>query len=418
MLADPVSIHETKMLLHELERLQITVSHIIVNRIYPESDCAICSDRHGRQLAEIMDNTAEMAPYDLLAIPMYPDEMRGENALKQFWEHLFVLPESVPGRFGASSAIRPEVGHPALLPGTDARLLIFAGKGGVGKTTLACATAIRMAQALEGKKVLLFSADPAHSLSACLEKTVGTAPTALMPGLSAMEIDAGAEFDDLKAQYETELAEFLSSLSANLDLTFDREVMERVMDLSPPGVDEVMALTSVMEFLDQDRFDLLIVDAAPTGHLIRFLETPDIIDQWLKVFFNLFLKYKRIFRLPGISRRMVQISKDLKSLKKILIGSEVSALFGVTILTEMALLETRDLEAACRRMHIRMPMLFVNMATPPGDCALCTALRQGEKKMINKYMEAFPAIHQSLVYHCGDMRGIDALGRLGDALFL
>ncbi|MCF8026560.1 MAG: TRC40/GET3/ArsA family transport-energizing ATPase [Desulfobacteraceae bacterium] len=417
MLAEALSIHETRMLLDELNRLQIASDDIIVNRIYPESDCPLCSNRHRRQVAEIVNFAAGMAQHALAAIPMYPQEMRGEAALQQFWDHTFALPESVAAAANAQSGTRPEVMHPAPLPGADVKLLMFAGKGGVGKTTLACASAVRMAQALDGKEILLFSTDPAHSLSACLEKSVNASPTPLMPGLSAMEIDAGAEFEALKQQYAEELAHFLSNLSSSLDLTFDREVMERVMDLSPPGVDEVMALTMVMEFLDQDRFDLLILDSAPTGHLVRLLETPEIIDQWLKVFFNLFLKYKRIFRLPEISQRMVKISKTLKLLNKILIDTDASALFGVTILTEMALLETRDLLAACERMHIQVPSLFLNMATPPGDCRLCSSLQRMEKKLIHKYRDVFPDQSQPLVYQAGDLGGIERLGQLGKALY-
>ena len=178
--------------------------------------------------------------------------------------------------------------------------------------------------------------------------------------------------------------QFLSSVSSNLDLAFDREVMERVMDLSPPGLDEVMALTSVMEFLANDRYHVFILDAAPTGHLIRLLETPELIDQWLKVFFNLFLKYKRIFRLPGISRRMVRMSKDLKGLKTLLRDPRQSALFTVAILTDMAFEETKDLLYACNRIGIHAPALFLNLATPDGKCSLCSALYQRESQVGEK----------------------------------
>lgn len=417
MLAEVLCIQETHMLLDELKRLQITVDDIVVNRIYPASDCPNCSNRHRQQVAEIANIAAGSAQHTLAAIPMYPREIRGVAALQQFWDNTIALPESVAEAADPQSGIRPEVMHPAPLPGADAKLLMFAGKGGVGKTTLACASALRLAQSHNGKEILLFSTDPAHSLSACLEKSINASPTRLMPGLSAMEIDAGAEFESLKQQYADELANFLSNLSSTLDLTFDREVMERVMDLSPPGVDEVMALTLVMEYLDQDRFDLLILDSAPTGHLVRLLETPEIIDQWLKVFFNLFLKYKRIFRLPNISQRMVKISKTLKLLNKILTDTDASALFGVTIITEMALSETRDLLAACQRMHIRMPSLFLNMATPPSDCRLCSSLRRMEEKLIDKYQDVFPDQYQPIIYQAGDIRGAERLGQLERVLY-
>ena len=84
----------------------------------------------------------------------------------------------------------------------------------------------------------------------------------------------------------------------NFDLPFDRQVLERMLDLSPPGLDEMMALVRSMEFLKQGRYDVLILDSAPTGHLLRLLEMPELIENWLKTFFRLLLKYKLILPLP------------------------------------------------------------------------------------------------------------------------
>ena len=287
----------------------------------------------------------------------------------------------------------------------------------MGKTTLACATAVRIARDSRPGEVLIFSTDPAHSLSACLDAEIGSEPTRLAPGLTAMEIDARAEFITLKNQYAEELEKFLSSISPNLDLTFDRDVMERVMDLSPPGLDEVMALTLVMELLAGDQYHVFILDAAPTGHLIRLLETPELIDQWLKVFFDLFLKYKRIFRLPKISRRMVRMSKDLKRLQKLLRDPARSALFTVTIPTEMAFEETKDLLGACRRIGIHTPVLFLNLATPDSKCSLCSALYRRESLVKKKLQQAFPEIHQTMINHRGEPRGLERLGELGQAMY-
>jgi len=417
LLAEALSIYETRLLLDELERLEITVCDIVVNRLYPESRCPQCSDRHARQTINMRNGYAGLAGYVLSAVPMYPKEVRGADALHTFWENTLVLANPLPSVSIPQTNRQPEVLKPAKLPAVDTKLLLFAGKGGVGKTTMACATAIRMAQALNGRQVLLFSTDPAHSLSACLDTPIGATPTRLSPSLTAMEIDAQSEFETLKDEYAQELEEFLDDISSNFDLAFDRDVMERIMDLSPPGIDEVMALTSVMDFLSQDQFQFIILDSAPTGHLVRLLETPELIDQWLKVFFNLLLKYKHIFRLPKVSQRMVQMSKALKLLQRLLKGSQSSALFGVTILTEMAFEETKDLIAACQRMHIYVPLLFLNLATPPSRCPLCSAVHQREKAIMQKYKQAFADQHQTLVYQQGEPRGLEALGQLGETLY-
>jgi arsenite-transporting ATPase len=429
MLAEALSIRETVALMDELENLSVPVTDIVVNRLYPEGTCPVCEDRRLYQIRELARLPAKLAKYSLWGIPMYAQEVRGERLLDEFWEGVFPLKkrkyENRKSKIKNQKSkienrkftLYPRVEGPVDLPSPETTLLLFAGKGGVGKTTLACATALRLACDLAGNEVFLFSTDPAHSLSSCLDVKIGPKPRRLAPGLTSMEIDSQAEFQTLKDQYAEELERFLGAISPNLDLTFDREVMERIMDLSPPGLDEVMALTVAMEFLTEGQYDVFIFDSAPTGHLIRLLELPELIDQWLKTFFGLFLKYKNVFRLPKISQRMVQISKELKRLRTMLHDPTRSALYAVTILTEMAFQETKDLVAACRPMEVAVPVLFLNLATPLSECPLCSALYQMESRLKDKFQQTFSGIHQTTVYRQGEPRGMERLGELGEALY-
>jgi arsenite-transporting ATPase len=296
-------------------------------------------------------------------------------------------------------------------------MLVLAGKGGVGKTTMACAAALRLAREHEGKRILLFSADPAHSLADCLGMSLGPEPCQVAPGLWAMEMDATADFSALKNQYRKELAQFLSQLMPNLDLTFDREVMERIMDLSPPGIDELMALSTVMEFLAPERYDLLVLDAAPTGHLIRLLELPEVVEGWLKAIFGIFLKYRKIFHLPGIARRLVKMSKDLKRLRAILHDPSMASLVAVSILTEMSFAETVSLVAACDGLAVPVSGLFLNMATPENADPLCASVFRRESLIRKRFTAAFPRIPQTVVYRQSDPMGIENLEALGSSLF-
>jgi arsenite-transporting ATPase len=354
----------------------------------------------------------------LWGVPMYPHEVKGLEALLSFWEGLEPVRASGAENRPFPPPISPRVDNPIPLPSPGSALLVFAGKGGSGKTTLACATALRLARAYSGKRILLFSADPAHSLADCLNIPLGPKPKQAAPGLWAMEMDAAADFIALKNQYREELAQFLSQLMPNLDLTFDREVMERIMDLSPPGIDELMALAAVMDFLTPEGYDLLVLDAAPTGHLIRLLELPEIIEGWLRVFFGLFLKYRRIFRLPGISERLVRLSKDLKRLRAILRDPSRASLYSVSTRTEMSFAETGDLLAACERLAISVSCLFLNLATPESSDPLCASLFNRESLVKKRFAAAFPGTPQTLVYRQGDPRGTANLAALGQLLYL
>ena len=419
MLAEAMSIAETLDLIRELNRLAIGVADVVVNRLYPENSCPLCQDVRARQLQELSGLGREplFAGVRLWGVPMYPLEVRGLDGLRTFWQGLAPVAPAGTESPVSRPPLPSRVDNSLPLPPPATTLVVLAGKGGVGKTTLACATALRLAGAGTGKRVLLFSADPAHSLADCLKLPLGPKPTQAAPGLWAMEMNATADFAALKKQYRKELAQFLTQLMPNLDLTFDRDVMERLMDLSPPGIDELMALTQVMDFLTPEGYDILVLDAAPTGHLIRLLELPEIIEGWLKAVFGIFLKYRNIFRLPGISERLVQLSKDLKRLRAILRDPSRACLYSVSILTEMSFAETGDLLAACKRLTIPVPGLFLNLATPAGSDPLCTALCARESQLRERFAAAFPDTPQAQVYRQSAPRGVANLTALGECLF-
>jgi arsenite-transporting ATPase len=417
MLAAEVVIDETVKLLGELKRLHIPVAEVLVNCLYPQNSCPVCTAGRRRQqqlLGKLLDS-GSFRGFALRGVPLCPQEIRGPN-LETFWEGVTaadagagVLPQALP-------ELSPRVEGACPCPSSDLLFLIFAGKGGVGKTTLACATAVRLAQEFPGKEILLFSTDPAHSLGACLEVRLGSQPARLSPALTVMEIDAPGEFQALKRQYQEELEQFLFAAFENFDFPFDRQVLERMLDLSPPGLDEIMGLVRVMEFLEQGRYDTFIMDAAPTGHLLRLLELPELIDQWLKTFFSLLLKYHLTPRFPGLSQNLVKFSRGLKRLRKLWRDPDRAALYAVAILTEMAFQETCDLLGVCWRLRMPVRGLFLNLATPAGDCPLCTALSRREARIKDKFQQTLTG-QQTIIYRQSEPRGLQRLGELGRALY-
>ena len=114
---------------------------------------------------------------------------------------------------------------------------------------------------------------------------------------------------------------------------------------------------------------------------------------------------------------MVKLSKDLKRFRALLADPARASLYAIAIPTEMACEETIDLLAACDRMKVSAPVLFVNLATPESDCFLCSALRRRESRVERKFRDAFAGVHQALVYRRGEPRGLERLGDLGRALY-
>ncbi len=417
-IAEPLSICETLALVQELRDRKMPVADMVVNQLHLECDCLTCAAAGATerlQIQRLLSSLEALCP--VWGVGLMAEEVRGERLLTEFWDHAQPIDgqQAIANR---STIFRdPVVLDPAPPPSARMQFILFAGKGGVGKTTLSCVTALRMARDFPEKRVLLFSADPAHSLSACLQTQIGPRPKLLLPGLWAMEIDAPAEFEKLKSRYAEDLEHFLESVSRGFDLTFDRVVLERMLDLAPPGLDEVMALTRILDFMAQDSYDLFILDCASTGHLIRLLELPDLIDQWLKAFFSLFLKYEHILHLPGFAQELVGISRNLKKLRELLRNPAASALYVVSIPTRMALEETKDLAPACGRMGIAVPLVFLNLLTPPCDCRLCVGLRRRESAVAKEFLKVFPDKQHIQVYRRPDIGGLEQLESLGRSLY-
>jgi arsenite-transporting ATPase len=417
-IAEPLAIRETLALYRELLSRKIPVSELVVNRLHFDSDCLACSAAASVEQAQIQPLLAGIdLSCSAWGIELFAEEVRGPESLSGFWDHARPLAPRPVGTAKPGVSSHPVVLHPAAPPSSEVRFVLFAGKGGVGKTTLSCATAIRLTSDFPGKRVLLFSAGPAHSLSACLQTEIGPRPVALLPGLSAVEIDAKAEFEKLKTCYAQDVQRLLESPSSGFDLVFDSVVLERMMDVAPPGLDEVMALTCILEFVARDSYDLFVLDCASTGHLIRLLELPDLINEWLKAFFNLFLKYQCVLRLPGFTERLVGISRSLKKLRELLQNPATSVLHAVSIPTQMALEETKDLVAACHRMGIAVPLVFLNLLTPPCDCRLCSRSRRQERLVVHDFRQAFLEKQQTLVYKQPEIAGLEQLKRLGWRLY-
>lgn len=417
MLAEPLSTHQTRALIDYLEKLWIPVGDILVNRLYPAlAGCPACRDARGRQRRELQGAAPLFSRYSLWEIPLHGAEVRGGAALGRFFQGLRPL-QAETAETGAVLPVRVET--PPELPGKETSLLLFAGKGGVGKTTLACAAAFRLVEEYRDLRVLLLSTDPAHSLSGCLGVPVGPKGACIRPRLTAMELDAPGELVKLRKLYADELATFFDACAdgTGFELEFDREVLERLLDLAPPGLDEIMAITRAVQLLEDGAYDTFVIDTAPAGHLIRLLELPELIQDWLKTLFGLFLKYKNLFRLPALSQFLVSLSKGIKTFQALLTDPVKGQLYLVSILTEISYEKTRALLAACRQARIHVPALFLNQATPAGPCPLCNALAEVETRHRQRFAAVFKDMHLTVIYRGSEPQGQERLQQLGEALF-
>ncbi|MDJ0846897.1 MAG: ArsA family ATPase [Myxococcota bacterium] len=174
------------------------------------------------------------------------------------------------------------------------RLVLYTGKGGVGKTTTAAATAVCAAE--RGRRVLAVSADAAHSLGDVLERRLGPEPLEVAPGLDALEIDARAEV----GRHWGTIRDFLVSLFVHQGI--DGVVAEELALL--PGAEELTTLLAVEEFAASDAYDLVVLDCAPTEAALRLVTLPDVAHRSLRVLLPLFEAISGI-AVP-VARRIVE----------------------------------------------------------------------------------------------------------------
>lgn len=152
------------------------------------------------------------------------------------------------------------------------RILLFTGKGGVGKTTIAAATAIRAAEL--GHKTLVMSADPAHSLGDALDHPLGPEPVEILPNLHAQELDL---YYSMK-KYWGNLREMILQVFKWQNV--DEVLAEEVAAL--PGMAEGSAFMWVEKFYDEGEYDLIIIDAAPTAETMTLLNLPQVSQWWME----------------------------------------------------------------------------------------------------------------------------------------
>jgi arsenite-transporting ATPase len=287
--------------------------------------------------------------------------------------------------------VRVSRGTPAsahdLLPAVS--WMLFGGKGGVGKTTTAAAYALDLSRSAPLHRVLLVSTDPAHSLEdvfGCPLDSSSLRGNGAPENLTVREIDAAASFDDFRQRYAGFVDEAFARVGAVPEAS---GAMRQIMDLAPPGVDEVMAIADVAELLvgSPDAYDTIVSDTAPTGHVLRLLQTPALLKEWTQALMAILLKYREVVPAGPLASLLVQLSKRLRALDARLHDSGQTRFVLVTRPASLPREETIRLRAALDDLKIDVGGVVVN-ATGAGTCRACrsrarvqaeeiAALRQG-----------------------------------------
>ena len=314
------------------------------------------------------------------------------------------------------------------------KLILFGGKGGVGKTTCAASAALYCAQ---GAKTLLISTDPAHSLADSLGQAIGNTirPVKGVENLSALEINAEKAMTGFKTRYEKEIKLIFDNSSY-----LDADDINALFTLPIPGLDEVMSFKTIVDLIEAKQFDKYIVDTAPTGHALRLLSMPGLLDEWIKVLATMRWKYHRIVDAFGGQNRanaaddfVLEMKKAVKHIEQLLKDGRRCEFVAVTIPESMVVAETERLVRSLKTYGVAVRQLVINQVVEPGLgaysaeakplaakaglCGFCRARRKVQQKWIDVMRERLPGLRATLMSACAEeVQGLAALAEFKNKL--
>ncbi len=302
------------------------------------------------------------------------------------------------------------------------RVIVHTGKGGVGKTSISAATALRCAE--RGLKTIVISTDTAHSLADSLEKSIGPEPVELYPNLWAQEVDTRYSMD----KYWGRIQRYMTALFSRQGV--ENIVAEEVTIL--PGLEEGAHLLWINQYVQEQQFDVLIVDAAPTAETLRLLSLPDVTRWWFEKILTITRGATRILRPIG---RVIGRGDDIPEVSA---WDEVQALFDTLDRVRMILsdpeISSVRLVVNPERMVIKETQrtyTYLNLYGYATDAILCNRVipdevvdpyfavwKANQRENLTFIREAFgdlPLLTAPLFGQ--EVGGLDSLRRLGDALY-
>jgi arsenite-transporting ATPase len=206
---------------------------------------------------------------------------------------------------------------------------------------------------------------------------IGDTPRGLVRGpknLVAREVDAPRALALRRADLEAALDEIASALGAG---AVDAAQSAELVDLAPPGVDELFGMLSVFEA--REDYDVIVVDTAPTGHALRLLEMPDVAREWVQLLLRVLLKYRSLVRPGQLAAELVRLSQSIRELQRLLQDKSHTRFIVVTRAAQVTRAETERLLVRLRRLKLSAPAVVVNaMTLAPGPCPRCRATAAAE----------------------------------------
>jgi arsenite-transporting ATPase len=300
------------------------------------------------------------------------------------------------------------------------RTLLYTGKGGVGKTSLAVATALGAAE--HGHRVFVLSTDSAHSLGDALGRRVGPRPVQVSEGVVAQEVAALAELDRAWSEIQAWLQVLLRG---------DGEAMAAEELLVFPGLEELVALRAVRDVEASGEYDVCVVDCAPTGSALRMLRLPDVFRFFMTHFFDMKRRAARLIR-PIANRvgagRLVapdevfdafeRLYSDIEDVRQLLLDNDRTSARLVVNPARVVVAETRRSYAYLCLYGVATDAVLVNRVLPKeASQGYFARWAEREARELEEIAGSFPIPLFQAPLHPQEPIGVEALRALAREVF-
>lgn len=280
-------------------------------------------------------------------------------------------------------------------PNPKQRLSFTVGKGGVGKTTVSASLAY-IARERAKSPVAICSTDPAPSLDEVFQADVGgdLRPVLNDRGLRAMEVDSVAEFRHWADRMQDKVAGALSKQQGNIrvDVSFDRQIFMALLDIVPPGVDEIFAIFKILD-LTADGQQRVVIDMAPTGHALELLRMPERIAQWARLLLKTLASHRTLALAQDVAVEVATVGQRVRKLIAMMQDVRTTSTIAVMLPEPLPERQTRQLLADLRGLKLPVGAIMVNRVLL-GDtkCARCANAERWQRKVLNRLRKQHPGV--------------------------